>query len=151
MAPLQLLPSITVPTHTYGTSRLLLPPHGAGVRLIAWHTPTNAWQVLLAFMNVLGLEVRVRGKREGEEEEVHEGKRKGWGINGRGRGNNGVHEGEVHKGKGKGWGINGMGRGNNGVHKGERRGNDGVYEGVEGRGKEKRECKEGKGGLWGLG
>lgn len=57
MAPLQLLPSVTVPTHTYGTTRLLLPPHGSGERLIAWHTPTNAWQVLLAFMNVLGLEV----------------------------------------------------------------------------------------------
>lgn len=58
MAPIQLLPSITVAAHTYGTTQLLLPHHAAGVRLIAWHTPTNAWQVLLAIMNVLGAEVR---------------------------------------------------------------------------------------------
>ena len=50
-APLQLVPSIIVPSHTFGT---LLP---ANVRLVAWNTPANAWQVLLAIMNMLGLEV----------------------------------------------------------------------------------------------
>ena len=51
MAPLQLLPSIIVPPRTCGS---LVP---ANVRLVAWNTPTNAWQVLLAIMNMLGLEV----------------------------------------------------------------------------------------------
>ncbi|MPC28492.1 Nucleoporin NUP188 [Portunus trituberculatus] len=51
MASFQLLPSITVPPRTCGS---LVP---ANVRLVAWNTPTNAWQVLLAIMNMLGLEV----------------------------------------------------------------------------------------------
>ncbi|XP_063878682.1 nucleoporin NUP188-like isoform X2 [Scylla paramamosain] len=51
MAPLQLLPSITVPARTCGS---LVP---ASLRLVAWNTPTNAWQVLLSIMNMLGLEV----------------------------------------------------------------------------------------------
>lgn len=53
LAPLHLMNTVTVPARTSGTLVSTDP------LVITWQTPSNAWQVLLAIMNLLDHEVRL--------------------------------------------------------------------------------------------